>query len=1007
MSSWQYRLFNLLIPFDHKKLINKKLNLHSGFFFLSCLFKLRSKQLPLLPASIVIYGLIAGQLAIAAEKKMLQFDIKAQRADLALIEFAQQTEQTVIFSFELAKQYQAQSVFGFYTKFDALNAMLEGTELDAVVDQQGLLSIKLKQVDRKENNMIKVSGVSAAVMPLLIAANSQALAETQSAEQNIEKIAVVGSRVAGRSVEDLPVPVDILSAEALENTGQTEVGRMLQAIAPSFNFSSSSISDGTDALRPATLRGLGPDQTLVLINGKRRHQASLIHINTSVGRGTAGTDMNAIPAASIKRIEVLRDGAAAQYGSDAIAGVINIVLKDAEEGGKAAINYGEYSEGDGETVNIDFNTGFALGDEGYLNTTLNYRDRAPTNRAGLHGSCQFYGCTQLDDGTLLAGDPRELTAPRDTFRIGDADSQQFALTINTGYELAGGELYGFITYSNRENESAAFFRHNANANGNPVLQDGDATIPMGFLPKINTVIDDVSYNVGYKKSFDNDSSIDLSYTYGENSIDYTTSDTINGSYANYLRYEQGLTAEQIRATIPRSAYAYGLELSLQTLNLDYTKDYDNFSLALGAELRTDEFRILEGSEYAYRDYDTVDGMSIYSGLNGGVGSVDAASGTQGFGGSDPASSVDESRDVISFYMDAETYVIDDVIISGAVRYDNYKGFGDTVNFKLAGNWSVTDDVSLRGALSTGFRAPSMQQLYFNNVSTQFVVGDDGNLVAEQVGTFRNDSTLAQSIGIPKLKEEKSQNRSLGIVYNVTDNINLTLDYYSIDIDDRIVISNRLGKGLSDTLDAALESSGAGAGQFFLNGADTETEGVDLVATWNTEGLGGTLDFTFAANFTKTEVVDLFTPSGSGLETIPVDDVFSAQETSIIEEWQPEDRINLSALYRLEDWTVNLSLNRYGEYTVEDGGRQTYGAEILTDVKVNYFLNENLSFNIGANNLFDVYPDKNTIGNSRSGTIVDASGNTIVSSPGVFTYSRRSAPFGFNGAYYYLGAEYKF
>lgn len=991
----------------HKKLNTKKLNLCSGFFFLNCLVKLRSKHVYLLPAACFVYGLNVSQTVIAAEKQMLQFDIKAQRADLALIEFAKQTDQTVIFSFDLAKQYQAQSVFGFYTKLDALDAMLKGTELDAVVDQNGLLSIKLKQINRKDNNMKNLSGISAAVVPLLLASNTQAVAADQAAQENIEKIAVVGSRVAGRSVEDLPVPVDILSAEALENTGQTEVGRMLQAIAPSFNFSSSSISDGTDALRPATLRGLGPDQTLVLINGKRRHQASIIHINTSVGRGTAGTDMNAIPAASIKRIEVLRDGAAAQYGSDAIAGVINIVLKDAEEGGKAAINYGEYSEGDGETVNIDFNKGFALGDEGYLNTTINFRDRAPTNRAGLHGSCQFYGCTELEDGTLLAGDPRELTAPRDTFRIGDADSQQFALTVNTGYELAGGELYGFITYSNRENESAAFFRHNANASGNPVLQDGDATIPMGFLPKINTVIDDVSYNVGFKKSFDNDASLDLSYTYGENSIDYTTSDTINGSYANYLRYEQGLTADEIRTTIPRSAYAYGLELSLQTLNLDYTKDYEHFSLALGAELRTDEFRILEGSEYAYRDYDTVDGVSIYAGLNDGIGSVDAASGAQGFGGSDPASSVDESRDVISFYLDAETYVIDDVIISGALRYDNYKGFGDTVNFKLAGNWSITEDVSLRGAVSTGFRAPSMQQLYFNNVSTQFVVGPNGDLIAEQVGTFRNDSTLAQSIGIPKLKEEKSQNRSLGIVYNVTDNINLTIDYYAIDIDDRIVISNRLGKGLSDTLDAALESAGAGAGQFFLNGADTETEGVDLVATWNTEGLGGTLDFTFAANFTKTDVVDLFTPAGSGLETIPVEDVFSAQETSIIEEWQPEDRINLSALYRLEDWTVNLSLNRYGEYTVEDGGRQTYGAEILTDVKVNYFFNENLSFNIGANNLFDVYPDKNTIGNSRSGTIVDANGNTIVSSPGVFTYSRRSAPFGFNGAYYYVGAEYKF
>lgn len=999
-----------MVKTKSKKIIKKKKFKCSGFFYVSCLYKLRSNQtytrcglMPLLALAISY-----STQAIAENAPMIQLDIKAQRADLALIEFAKQTEQTIVFSFDLAKQYQAQSVFGYYSQLDALTTMLERTELDAVVDQDGLLSIKLKQINRNDNNMKKLSGVSAAVLPLLMATNSQAVnAQEQGADENIEKIAIVGSRVAGRSVEDLPVPVDILSAEALENTGQTEVGRMLQAIAPSFNFSSSSISDGTDALRPATLRGLGPDQTLVLINGKRRHQASIIHINTSVGRGTAGTDMNAIPAAAIKRIEVLRDGAAAQYGSDAIAGVINIVLKDAEEGGKAAINYGQYSEGDGETVNVDFNKGFALGDDGYLNTTINYRDRAPTNRAGLHGSCQFYGCTELDDGTLLAGDPRELTVERDTFRIGDADSQQFSLIVNSGYEFAGGELYSFITYSSRDNESAAFFRHNANADGNPVLQDGDATIPLGFLPKINTTIDDVSYNFGFKKEFNNSSSLDFSYTYGENSIDYTTSDTINGSYANLLRYEQGLSADEIRAGIPREAYAYGMELSLQTLNLDYTKDYDDYSLAMGAELRTDEYRILEGSEYAYRDYDSINGANIYEGLSGGVGSENAAGGTQGFGGSSPASSVDESRDVISFYLDAEAYIIDDVILSGALRYDNYKGFGDTVNFKLAGNWSMTDDVSLRGAVSTGFRAPSMQQLYFNNISTQFVVDSNGDLVAEEVGTFRNDSTLAQSIGIPELKEEKSQNYSLGIVYNMTSNINITVDYYSIDIDDRIVISNRLGKGLSSTLDAALVSSGAGAGQFFLNGADTETQGVDFVATWNTEGLGGTLDFTLAANFTETDVVDLFTPAGSGLEAIPVEDVFSSQETSIIEEWQPQDRVNLSALYKLEDWTVNLSLNRYGEYTVEDGGRQTYGAEILTDVKINYFVTDNLSLNIGANNLFDVYPDKNEIGNSRAGTIVDASGNTIVNSTGVFEYSRRSAPFGYNGAYYYLGAEYRF
>nr|WP_232849829.1 TonB-dependent receptor [Bowmanella yangjiangensis] len=834
---------------------------------------------------------------------------------------------------------------------------------------------------------------------------SQLTAQEQGAEQ-VEKIAIVGSRVSGRSAEELPVPVDILDAEALQNTGQTEVGRMLQAVAPSFNFSSSSISDGTDALRPATLRGLGPDQTLVLINGKRRHQASLIHINTSVGRGTAGTDMNAIPAAAIKRIEVLRDGAAAQYGSDAIAGVINLVLKDSAEQGSAGLSYGEYSEGDGETINLDLNKGLALGDDGYLNLTFNYRDRGHTNRAGLHGSCQFPGCTTLADGTLLAGDPRELTAPRDTFRIGDADSRQIALTLNTGYQLGEGELYAFLTYSTRDNESAAFFRHNANADGNTPLQDGDATIQMGFLPKINSQIDDLSYNLGYKVDFSNQASLDLSYTWGENRIDYETSDSINASYANTLRYEQGMSAEEIRSSIPREADAYGLELSLQTLNLDYSKEFDDFSLALGAEVREDGYKILPGEEYAYRDYDTVNGVSIYSGLSGGLGSEDAGGGIQGFPGIAPASSVDETRNVMSFYVDVETDLSENLRVTGALRYDDYDGFGHTTNYKLAANWFVTDNLSLRGAVSSGFRAPSMQQLYFNNIGTQFVVNSQGVLVAQEVGTFRNDSNLAQAIGIPELTEEKSQNWSVGAIVKLFDEISVTLDYYAIDIDDRIVISNRLGKGLSSTLDAALDASGAGAGQFFLNGADTETRGLDIVSTWNTDLAGGDLDLTLAANFTDTDVVRLFTPQGSGLETVSVDQVFSEQDISIIEEWQPDSRISLSGLYRQDNWDMTLAFNRYGEYTVTDGGSQTYGAEVLTDVRLRYHLSDDFSISLGANNLFDVTPDENQIGNSRGGTIVDGQGNVVVSSPGIFKYSRRSAPFGFNGAYYYLGLEYR-
>ncbi len=820
----------------------------------------------------------------------------------------------------------------------------------------------------------------------------------------LEEVVVTGTRAPGRSAEDLPVPVDVLSAEDLANTGQTEVGRMLQAIAPSFNFPTSAISDGTDALRPATLRGLGPDQTLVLINGKRRHQASLIHVNTSVGRGTAGVDMNAIPAASIKRIEVLRDGAAAQYGSDAIAGVINIVLKDADEGGRAYASYGEYSEGDGETENVDLNGGLSLGDGGYLNLTFNYRDRDWTNRAGVQGNCVYGGCEDTDDnGIDEPGDPRELGFNRKSFRIGDAESEQFAFVANAGYALGDGELYGFVTYSERDNQSAAFYRDPASG-ADAYLSDGDNVVPRGFLPLIGSQIDDFSVDVGYRIDFDSGLGMDISYTTGENSIEYETSNSINYSFVNELRFAQGLSDAEIRANIPRSADAYDLELGMDTINIDLQKQLGDLALAFGGEYRTEEYRIKPGEEYSYADFDTLDGSSLYP--------QDAAGGIQGFPGIAPVSSVDEERDVYSLYVDGEYQFTDSLLVSAAIRYDDYDDFGDSTNYKLAANFALTDNFRLRGALSTGFRAPSMQQQFFNNISTQFVSNPDdpdGPQIPVQIGTFRNDSALAKAIGIPELKEEESTNYSAGMVWNPTDSLSVTLDYYFIDIEDRIVISNQLDgdDDPSGNLGDALVAVGAGAGQFFLNGADTETEGVDLVLTWGGLGiLGGDLDVTLAGNWTQTDVTDIYTTGG--LAAVDPEVVFSSQQISIIEEWQPEDRVNLSGTWTHGGFVTNLSFNRFGEYTVEDGGTQTYGAVYVTDLKLAYTLDSGLGFTVGGNNIFDEYPDKNKIGNSRGGTLETGPGGEIlVNSPGVFTYSRRSAPFGFNGAYWYAGVSYDF
>ncbi len=939
---------------------------------------------------ISIFSLMYLLSATAFADNLIHFDIKQQRADKALIVFAKATNRTIIFPFDLTKKYQANKLMGYYSAIFALDKLLKNTGLTATTNDSGQITVQLQSK--------KIASEAQGIKEQF-----QLAPPTKTVRPNsLEKITVIGSRVSGRSANDLPVPVDILTSAALTNTGQTEVGRMLQTITPSFNFSSSAISDGTDAFRPATLRGLGPDQTLVLLNGKRRHQASLIHINSSVGRGTTGTDMNAIPAAAIKRIEVLRDGAAAQYGSDAIAGIINIVLNDSDEYGAIAVSYGEYSQGDGETTNVNISKGLALGENGYINSTFNFRDRGYTNRAGLHGTCQFDGCIETDNGEFIAVDPRELTISRDTFRVGDANSQQVALVVNSKYQLSQGELYGFLTLSSRENESATFFRQHNSIN-NPMLADGDTTIEDGFLPKINADIKDISYSLGYQINFDNDATFDISYSYGKNTIDYQTSDSLNASYANALQYQSDeLTSEQIRQDVPRQAYAYGLALTLQTINLDFTHQFDDFLLALGSELRQDNYQVKAGEQYSYFDYDSQNGESLFA--------SDYNSGIQGFTGIAGISALNESRDVISFYADIESRLNESFSINTAIRYDNYQGFGDNTNIKLAAKWLLNEKISVRGAISTGFRAPSMQQLYFNNISTQFIANFDeptGDQIPIQVGTFRNDSALANNIGIPELKEENAVNISLGSVIQLTPQLNLTIDFYQIDIDDRIVISDQLTEGLSPTLDEILAVSGAGAAQFFLNGADTQTSGIDIIATWQTYLMTGVLNFTFAANFTQTEVTHLFTPSDSNLEDIPPEKIFSTQEISIIEQWQPQDRISLSALYQINDLTLNLALNRYGEYKIIDGGEQTYGAKTLTDLRINYQLNEQLSFNIGGNNLFDVYPDKNTIGNSRSGTILDSNGNVIVDSAGIFTYSRRSAPFGFNGAYYYAGLEYQF
>ena len=826
--------------------------------------------------------------------------------------------------------------------------------------------------------------------------------------QTVDAVVVVGTRSIGRRALQAPVPIEVVNREQLSLTGQSETGRVLQMLVPSFNFSSSTISDGTDALRPATLRGLGPGQTLVLVNGKRRHKSALLHVNTSVGRGTAGTDFNAIPSAAIERIEVLRDGAAAQYGSDAIAGVINIVLKDDVDAGNADLYWGQTYEGDGDTWNGNANYGMKVGESGFLNLTAEWRDRYRTNRAGLTGERQYDWVDvdpgrpadeileiENDDGTVSEKpvwfDPREYTFERQNFRIGDADSSQKVGFYNFGLPLAAGlELYSFGGHSSRQNNSAGFYRR-ANQASRTVTE----IYPDGFLPEINTDIGDTSLALGMAWTHEStDLNVDVSVNHGLNTFDFLISNSLNASYG---------------ASSPTSADAGGFDLSQTAFNLDvaYPLDYQSslINLAGGIEFRRDGYGIHAGEPLSW--------------INAGLGVDGASGGIQVFPGFRPDNEVNESRTNIAGYADFESYLSGQpgsgLLVGAAVRGEQYSDFGATVTGKATARYDLTKQVAVRAAGSTGFRAPSLQQLYFNNISTQFKVDTDdidkdGNtdeLIALEVGTFRNDSDAARALGVPDLKEETAFNVSGGFVLKPLEKMWLTVDGFLIQIDDRIVLS---GSFSADDI-AELAAAGANSAQVFTNVAQTRTQGVDVAAgylfAFDDESL---LNLKVALTWADTEVIgDVDAPEILvGLE----DTLFPSQERSMIEEWQPNTRVNISTDYIIGDLTIGGALRYFGSYTVQEGSggdpaRQTYGGKWLTDLQSNYQLNEGLSLTIGANNLFDQMPDLNEIGQSRAGTLTDGVGHVIVDTPGVFTYSRRSAPFGFNGGLYYAKLSYRF
>lgn len=834
---------------------------------------------------------------------------------------------------------------------------------------------------------------------------AQELAEQAVSDEpeEVEQIAVVGTRAAPRSVGESPVPIDIISSEEFKNQGSTDMVSMLQTVVPSFNVNDQPINDASSLVRPANLRGMASDHTLVLLNGKRRHRSAVItFLGGGLSDGAQGPDISVIPAVALKQVEVLRDGAAAQYGSDAIAGVVNFVLKDADEGGIVEARYGSFYEGDGDMVQISGNVGMPLSDDGFINVSAEYRTADPTSRS-----------VQRDDaaGLIAAGN----TFVADPAQIwGNPEiKDDIKLIANLGLELNNNaQAYMFGNYAEREVEGGFYYRNphtrggvndgGVDDDGTPLLLVGDLDgvgtgvqcpqvritdgnvlddadygliadnstavgqncfafnelFPGGFTPRFGGTVTDMSLVFGTKGELANDLTYDVSLSLGENEIDFAISNTVNPS----LGPDTPTTFKPGRYT-----------QSEQTFDLGLTKPVD-----IGM---SEPLFVAGGFQYRHETYESLAGDTASYEI-GPLASQGFGIGSNGFPGLSARSQNEASRHNIAFYLDAEMYLTDDFLVAGAVRYEDFSDFGDTTKGKISARWQLTDALALRGAISTGFKAPTIGQSNVRNVTTAF--GTDGELIDR--ATLPPTDPISVQKGGTVLTPEESESMSLGVVANFDNGLFVTVDYYNIEVTDRISttsgiklteedIATLLAQGVSDASSFTEVS-------YFTNDFDTTTEGVDVVANYSHDMLGGNTKYSLAYNWTSTEVDQA---SGN----------ISAERIRMLEDNLPAVRWSLTANHTNGDWRLLGRVNYFGSIYEDhlDSALpiDDIGSEVTLDLEVGYYVNDNIQLVAGAKNALDEYPDENVLYDTE----VAGAAYPVTS------------PIGINGGFYYLRGIYTF
>lgn len=785
---------------------------------------------------------------------------------------------------------------------------------------------------------------STLALAIAAALGAQALpALAQSTANTLDTVIVTGTRVADRTVAESQSPIDIITPEALQSTGTSELATALSRALPSLNFPRPALTDGTSGIRPAQLRGLSPDQVLVLVNGKRRHTSAMINVNGSIGRGSSAVDINAIPIAAIERVEVLRDGASAQYGSDAIAGVVNIVLKGSGSGGSLSIDHGQYSAGDGSKNQLSGDAGVSFADgRGNVHFAGQISQQDESNRAG-----PYLGTTPNTGNFPAIG--------QKTFIVGDPKVDATAASVNASFNFSDTiSGYASALLSNRDITSFAFYRSPNHSGQTALLAQ---VYPDGFVPQINQYSKDRSLVAGVKGSTDSGWTWDISANHGENTLDFHTRNSIN--------YSLGVNS-------PREFYDGTLKYQQDIFNADLTKSLD-WGLAYPVTLSF-------GGEYRREKWEQTPGeLNSYTG-----------SGAQGFGGFTPTNEVHADRHNYALYAGLEADLTDKFSAGLTGRYEDYSDFGDKFSGKLSARYAFTDKVALRATASSGFRAPSLAQQGYQAVTSTIING-----VFVDRGTFPTTSAAAQALGASPLKAESSTSYSLGLVLQPVDRLYLTVDAYQIDIDDRIVLSTNITtNAATNALLAGLGLQQVTAFSYFTNGVDTRTRGIDAVSSYSIPFTASSLELTAAYSYNKTEVKKFIaSPAVFGSLGI-TQSLIGRDEIGRIEDSFPRDKGIVSGTWRSDRWELGLSATRYGSFTVRNSATatrdQTYGAKWVVDASASFKPSENWKLTVGADNLLNEYPDRT----------VDLQNSTW----GMLPYSNYS-PFGFNGAYVYGRVSY--